>query len=245
MKTLKNISTVLAIALITLVSGCFDECKNIGRCKPATANVASVKSHAQNNIIANGLARYYTCDGVYVTSQCYGFNPENRTMKVESDEPDAIYVYQLGSLGTVRLAKGQKPLGINGQCIDLLNKETANLLYEIVVAASGLETLNLAPASEKNAVKIQGKWYFMTEKPLPENWASLKLYAHCDTELIDRVEISDCKSESAFSAYAYNFVYVPGLAKPVPSKIDIYANPATEYDLELIAQFEFVNITSN
>jgi hypothetical protein len=183
---------------------------------------------ADRSIVADSVVTFYDADGgTYLSEQRHTIYPHSQVLELSGIEPEASYKWRLQQ-SNFRVEAGSAKL--DEQVGEISKRNIAKLILTSVVSGSGMSE-ELKGSSER--AKLEGRWYNVIEigpgtaytatlKDIEVPWAKLTLYGDRGSGVIDRVVIEDLASGEMLMAHSYNFWWLDGIGRLIPTKIDIF-----------------------
>lgn len=214
------------------LSGCGDF--YIGRGDEGQVGVSGAENKVgrsvSRSIVADCIVTFYKADGsIYLSEQRHTIYPQSQTLEISGNEPEASFKWRLWGR-QFRVEAGAAKLDELGGRI--YKRNIAKLILTSVPAGSGMSAeveVSSQPA------KLQGRWYNVIEvgpgttyaetlKSIEVPWAKLMLYGDGSSGVIGRVVIEDLASGEMLMAHSYNFRWLNGIGRSIPTKYRHFQN---------------------
>lgn len=218
---------VLSWATLSGCGGLYIDSRNKGRAG-VSGTEDKVGRHTGRSIVADCVVTFYEADGsIYLSEQRHTIYPQSQGLEMSGDEPEASFKWRLWG-GDFRVVAGAAKLDELGS--QIYKRNIAKLILTSLAAGSGMSD-ELKVSSEP--AKLEGRWYNVIEvgpgttyaktlKSIEVPWAKLMLYGDGSSGVIDRVVIEDLASGETLMAHSYNFRWLDGIGRSIPTKIDIF-----------------------
>lgn len=230
MKHIKILALLLMILTLSLACGCQSSEKKPEK-QPDVA--APAFSCSEKAITARCIVTFYDKDGSrYISQQTHQICPETETIVISASEPQGQYTWKLAGNSFGLLGNSADPKKLDRQICDHL---TAKTILTSFLAGSGLIT-HQQDESQTPPIKIEGQWYTPSEPTSKKSSRTkLKIYINTTTATADRIQLEDIETSITLTAHSYNYRWLEGVAKNVPTKIDVFsANNADAPDRQIL-----------
>jgi len=232
MNHIKILALLLMITILTLTLAC--GCRSSEK-KPEKQPdvVAPAFSCSEKAITARCIVTFYDTDGSrYISQQTHQICPETETIVISASEPQGQYAWKLAGDSFGPLGNSADPKKLDRQICDHL---TAKTILTSILAGSGLITLQ-QDESQTQPIKIEGQWYTPSEPASQKpSRTKLKIYINTTTATVDRIHLEDTETSITLTAHSYNYRWLEGVAKNIPTKIDVFStNNADTPDRQIL-----------
>ena len=170
-------------------------------------------------ISANCVVTFFNDDGSrYITSQQHRIYPSDSWIIISSSEPAGEFVCQFSSDGFNITSSLSGSRG--GGQTQTMHGDTTQLVLAAFSAGSGLiEDLKEVGKPEK----ISGRLYQpMQSQSYCQEQICLAFYRNINSGVVDIVRFEDGNSARYLFCRSFNYQKITGVARPVPTKIDIF-----------------------
>jgi len=230
---------IVSFVLIGLmVAGCNETERN--ETEVASEEIAIAQPGGEY-ISAGCVATFFNSDGSrYITNQQHNIYPVAQKISVSSTEPAGDFSCQFSQSGFI-VSSSPNVLGssrvIPGHTLD---RDMTQLVLAAFSAGSGLLD-GLTELGEPE--KISGQLYQPLQSRIYcHEQICLTFYRNINSRVIDVVRFKDSNSARYLFCRSFNYQKISGLARPVPTKIDIFDTDKAGLLLGQLLQLKYFDV---
>ena len=191
-------------------------------------------------ISANCVATFFNNDGSrYMTSQQHRIYPSDRRIIISSTEPAGDFVCQFSSKNGFNIRSSLSGSRSGGPT-QTMHGDTTQLVLAAFSAGGGLiDDFKKLGGAEK----ISGQLYQpMQSRSYCQGQICLTFYQNTNSGVVDVVRFADSNSGRYLLCRSFNYQKISGVARPVPTKIDIFSTDKAGLLQGQLMQMEYYDV---
>lgn len=202
----------------------------------------------QTRLRTSGVVKLYRSDGsFYLTEHNVEVYPWSNAIRIEANEPQARFVWQLAK-GRYQVLEGQVPLDVSPLAGSY--GAYADAVLQIVTAPVRLLDEEVELYREPTPVRLGGLWYQritakytsvkvvseeMANVPVETDWTDAIYFLNRGAGLIDMIWLGNAAKQEYLIVRGYDYAAEADQGLRVPSKIELFRADAEGYAQERLA----------